>query len=400
MLTAQTKNGNKICLGYDFNKATLISLRKKEEFICPICGESVILKLGDQRVFHFAHKSGGNCREFYENETVYHMEGKRQLFQWLNRQKIPCILEYYDREIRQRPDILFTHHGKRYALEYQCSTLPEHVFIKRTETYLENDYIPLWIVSDSQMKQKRKNMVSLSNFVYLFLRSTSTGFFYIPFYCPEKRHFHFIDSITPLSVKNSFARQTFFPLDGVCVTDILEPKTNALPQLKYWNIELDKFLLNWLRHPSPKQKSILYEIYNHQLNIFLLPPEIGLPVSNALYIETPPLIWQTYLFLDILAAKRPGDFITLPEINKFLYKRTARKEIMIRHLPQLKKASPLSAVLGYLLLLEQLEIVTQKEENVFQLQRNIVIPASNREREEARITFYQKHMQILLQGAY
>lgn len=58
MLTAQTKIGEKICLGLDYKKDTLLALRSKEEFFCPICGESVLLKLGDQRIFHFAHKQG------------------------------------------------------------------------------------------------------------------------------------------------------------------------------------------------------------------------------------------------------------------------------------------------------------------------------------------------------
>ncbi|MBT2697131.1 hypothetical protein J7E79_06860 [Bacillus sp. ISL-40] len=212
MLTAQTKIGEKICLGLDYKKETLMALRNKEEFFCPICGESVLLKLGDQRIFHFAHKQGGACRDFYENESNYHMEGKRQLFQWLIRQKIPSVLEYFDREIQQRPDIMFNHNGKKYALEYQCSTIPESIFIKRTNSYLQNGYIPLWILSSNKILIKKRNIVVLSNFQYLFLRTTSSGKFYIPSYCPEKQQFHLVESITPYSTKNAFANHSFYPI--------------------------------------------------------------------------------------------------------------------------------------------------------------------------------------------
>ena len=53
----------------------------------PRLWEKLIIKAGNQRMYHFAHKKGGVCREVYENESVYHMEGKRQLYQWLSSQR-------------------------------------------------------------------------------------------------------------------------------------------------------------------------------------------------------------------------------------------------------------------------------------------------------------------------
>ncbi len=142
-------------------KKRFCTLRNKEEFICPVCGEEVTLKLGNQRIFHFAHKKVGTCRDFYERESVYHMDGKRQLYQWLVQQKIPSILEYYDREIEQRPDVMFVYQGKKYALEYQCSTISETVFMKRTRSYLER-----WVHATldcrwQQIHKDKRNVVSL-----------------------------------------------------------------------------------------------------------------------------------------------------------------------------------------------------------------------------------------------
>lgn len=89
MLTAQTKSGIIFSLGKEYKKETLVIIRKNEEFFCPACGERVSLKLGTQRINHFAHRSGTVCRDFYEGETLYHMKGKLQLYQWLDRQGIP-----------------------------------------------------------------------------------------------------------------------------------------------------------------------------------------------------------------------------------------------------------------------------------------------------------------------
>ncbi|MEH7158253.1 competence protein CoiA [Neobacillus drentensis] len=395
MLTAITKMGNRICLGLDYQKDTLLNLRCKEEFFCPVCGESVLLKLGDQRIFHFAHKQGGVCRDFFENESIYHMEGKRQLYQWLLKQKIPSVLEYYDKEIQQRPDIMFQFNGRKYALEYQCSTISESIFIKRTNSYLQNGYIPIWILSSSQIHFKRKNCVSLSNFQYLFLRTTSSGKLFIPSYCPEIHQFQIVESIIPFSIKNAFAHHSLYQIKNIGLNDLLEPQINHPIDFSSWNREIDKIKLNWTIHPSRQHKSFLNEIYNSHLNLFLLPPEIGLPVPHTLYFQTSPLIWQLYFYLDIISSKNPNDFITLEDINFFLKKRIARKEIMYRTLPQLERSNPVVAILEYLFQLEQLGIITRKRETTYQLKRKIIIPKSNREIEEAKVLFYQKYQPIL-----
>ncbi|MEH7500774.1 competence protein CoiA family protein [Neobacillus drentensis] len=395
MLTAQTKVGKNICLGLDYKKDTLLDLRSKEEFFCPICGERVLLKLGDQRIFHFAHKQGGTCRDFYENESNYHMEGKRQLYQWLIRQKIPAVLEYYDKEIQQRPDIMFMDNGKKYAIEYQCSSISESIFIKRTNSYLQNGYIPIWILSSSQIHYKKKNSVALSNFQYLFLRTNTSGKYYIPSYCPEKHQFHLVESILPYSIKNAFANHSIYPIKKIDLNDLLEPKMTDKISLSSWYREIEKFNLNWTLHPSNQHKSFLHDIYSRNLNIFLLPPEIGLPVPHSLILQTPPIIWQTYFYLDIFTSKNPNDFITLQEINFFLKRRISRQDIVVRNLPQLEQVNPLLAIIDYLLLLEQIGLITRKGETIFQLNRTISIPKSNREKEEAMDLFFQKYQRIL-----
>ncbi|EKN68833.1 hypothetical protein BABA_12301 [Neobacillus bataviensis LMG 21833] len=395
MLTASTKTGKKLCLGYDYKKETLLAIRGKEEFVCPICGESVVLKLGDQRIFHFAHKQGSSCRDIYKNESYEHLEGKRQLFQWLIRQKVPAALEYYDREIQQRPDILFKHKGKKYALEYQCSSLPEKVFSKRTKTYIENDYIPLWIIASNHIHPIRKDTLSLSNFHYLFLRSSSTGILYIPAYCPEKHLFQLIESITPFSIKNAFVNQSYFPLDKIELDVVLEPANKMQFTLPSWNAENERFILNWALHPQSEQKKFLREIYSRGLNLFLLPPEIGLPVAHSMLIQTPPIIWQTYVYLDVLANKNPNDGLTIQEITSHFNKRIRRNDIKLRHLPQVSDVSPILALVEYLQTLESLGNLTRKGKMAFQVQRKLIIPKSNREREEAKQLFFQKNSMLL-----
>lgn len=397
MLTAQTKAGIIVCLANQQSKEQLLRLRNQEEFICPLCGESVLLKLGEQRIFHFAHKSSHTCQEAYERETVTHLEGKLQLYQWFIRQRIPCILEYYDKEIGQRPDIMFQYQGKKYALEFQCSPIPETIFTKRTNSYLEYDYTPLWILSYHHLQFNFREIVSLSNFHYLFLRTSAANYFYIPAYCPKDRKFHIFNSITPYSIKNAFVRHSSFTIENTTIQNILMPNTRQYrPEFSSWAREIENYSLKWGLHAGASNNSFLQELYRHHLNLFLLPPELGLPVTHSFYIYTAPIIWQTYLYLDLIANKNPGDIITIKELTWKVNKRISTKEITLRRLPQLEQSDPMVPIIEYIQQLIALGILTRKSATACQLNRKIHIPLSNREKEEAKQFFQQKYKQFLI----
>jgi competence CoiA-like predicted nuclease len=395
LLTAKTKTGKTICLGYDYKRETLLYFRNREEFICPVCGEDLSLKLGNQRIYHFAHKKGSVCREIYENESVYHMEGKRQLYQWLIRQRIPSVLEYYDPEIKQRPDIMFKHNGMKYALEYQCSTLSEDVFLKRTQSYIQHGYIPLWIIGSKNIKSKRNSILSLSGFDYMFLRESNQHQFTIPSYCPEKRHFVILGSIQPYSTKNALSQVDTYPINSASLDGVLHPKITNKIDIFQWNQIVERYNINWSFHPSPEKKRFLYEIYNHGLNLYLLPPEIGLSVPHSLHLLTPPTIWQTYIYIDNFINLNSGDYIHLKDVERNFNKRIKRKEINSRNILQITEQNPFMAVVEYLFLLEKVGYLKQDGKTIFRMVNKIKIPKSNRERDELKQVFFQINKKLL-----
>jgi competence protein CoiA len=390
LLTALTKSGKKISLGYNYKKETLLYLRGLEEFLCPVCGECVTLKLGDQRIFHFSHRQGTECRDFYENESFYHMEGKRQLYQWLLHQKIPSELEYYDKEIQQRPDIMFHFKGRKFALEYQCSAIPKKIFLKRTEAYKESGYTPIWILGNKLLHQKKRNIVSLSNFHFWFIRSATEGNYVLPTFDPEKKIFYLLESIYPYSAKNSFVDHSIFNPHNLKLEHLLSPINIKQINLSQWYHELDYSFLNWSLHPSALQHSFLQEIYQQNLNPYLLPLEIGLPLQSSLFIQTSPIIWQTYFYLDILAGRKPGDVFTVFEMERGLTKRIERKQVIPRELPQFSESPPITSTLGYVNELIKLGYITQLKDEVFQINHCLQFPKTNREKEELRSSFLKK----------
>lgn len=190
MLTAKLSNEQVISL-VDYGRGELEAMRRSESFYCRSCSERVILKLGTKRIFHFAHEKGTACTEDYDRESEYHMKGKLHLYDWLREQGLAPELEYYFSEIKQRADVTFIFQKKKYAVEFQCSTISEDLFQKRTAGYRKISVIPIWILGGKNIQRTSPQKVSLSSFHYLFLREHTDPHCYLPTYCPQAKKFIF-----------------------------------------------------------------------------------------------------------------------------------------------------------------------------------------------------------------
>lgn len=88
------------------------------------------------------------CEDIYsETETEEHLNGKRDLFEWIKKQPsiTDAVLEGWIPETKQRPDIMFKFNGKQYVIEYQCSPIATE-WIERHELYQASGIIDIWIL--------------------------------------------------------------------------------------------------------------------------------------------------------------------------------------------------------------------------------------------------------------
>lgn len=106
----------------------------KNGYFCPGCGEPVILRKGQHKIAHFAHRPGSKC-QLGEGETAEHLLGKRQLFQWYQQQGRHVELEVYLPRVNQRPDLLLVDGKKKVAIEFQCSPLSLQRLLERNTGY-------------------------------------------------------------------------------------------------------------------------------------------------------------------------------------------------------------------------------------------------------------------------
>lgn len=370
----------------------LRELRKTESFYCPECDERVLLKVGKIKIPHFAHEKGAVCSEKYERESEYHLKGKLSLYKWLQQQGLSPQLEPYYKEIAQRPDIGYTYNGLSYALEYQCSTIPEELFVKRTESYYYANITPIWIIGGKNIKRKSQNLAALSRFDYLFLTQSSSGTWFLPAYCPVTNNLILIHHIMPISVKHSLAQFSIATLSNSTISNLLNPGSRHSNRLDDWIKEIRKAKNITIPLYGSVHNKFLQELYTHSLTPSLLPPEIGLPVPHLHFIETPAIEWQSYLFMDVLKQYK---LISMGQILHSFKRRVRNRDIKIRQLPQAREGSALMAVKEYIDLLVQIKTLKPAGQNSFKMVKPIIVDETIGNQYESEKIFYQSYRGII-----
>lgn len=174
MNTAIMDNGKLIRITHHLSKNRLEHVRTTCKFYCPECREEVQLKLGEQRVYHFAHKQLTAC-PLASGETAYHQAGKEAIMNWLQRLGHKPVLEKYVSKVHQRPDVAVSIGGTSYAIEYQCSNISRQELRKRTAGLRQAGHFPIWIIGANRLKRKSAQLFSFSSIHWGMLRESQKG---------------------------------------------------------------------------------------------------------------------------------------------------------------------------------------------------------------------------------
>lgn len=365
LLTAMTKDGQVFSLVEHHHREELMKLRKEEQFFCPVCHSELLLKIGSKKIPHFAHVKNSHCTDSYDRESEYHLQGKLHLYYWLTNLSLTPQLEAYFPNIGQRADVAFHFDGKMYAIEFQCSPISQEVFIKRTKGYRKAFITPLWILGSNHIKRLKRNKVSLSSFHYSFMKHHHEQFF-LPTYCPEKKQFIILEDIVPLSTQISFCTFQTWKLETMTINKLLEPNLNKHRHQYMWLEEMFNIRKKIWFFRTPSMNQFIIDLYHHSLNPHFLPPYLGLPIINSHFIETHPLLWQTYLFLDYL--QHPNKRMTNHDLKMIFLKRVKEGKIKLRRLPQVANRNVFLPLYEFLHLLLTLGIVREKNEHIYEIE--------------------------------
>jgi competence protein CoiA len=138
MLCAIRKSDGQTVNAYDERK-------ENGPFRCLECGDPVMLKIGQNRINHFAHENP-IARHYAENESDDHRSCKMQIFEALKRH--PNVRDVaMERPFgTNRPDVSARINGVPVAIEIQISNLSLETIMQRTIEYHRKGIYVLWLL--------------------------------------------------------------------------------------------------------------------------------------------------------------------------------------------------------------------------------------------------------------
>jgi competence protein CoiA len=363
VLVAQNQKGILYSI-HDWTKDSLVQLRNREAFQCPSCKEPVLLRIGDQRIPHFAHVQSTHCQSFSEPESGYHLSGKLQLYNWLAAQSLFPVLEPYLKTVKQRPDLYVATTSSKTAIEFQCSTIDVKQFKERTEGYLFTNLQPLWILGGKRLKRLDKDQFHLSAFDWMFVRLIHKKPSLL-FYCSESKKFLFLQHILPLSSTKVQASLKVLDHSEITFNNLIILKINSEFPLKHW-LELKKnWRLNGTQYPSQSMKKLLNFLYHKQVYPSLLPSEVGIPVPSMYWIQTSPNIWQAWILLEFIEEQPLSSAFSFQSVYDYFNYKKRNQLFNLRELPLISNSHYSFAIMEYLHVLVDLGILHQKNRKTF-----------------------------------
>ncbi|MBO9128643.1 competence protein CoiA family protein [Bacillus sp. 165] len=323
MLVAVTARGECINVLDHRARDELVALRKQEQFICPSCQQCVRLKIGEKKQPHFAHVHLNTCQ--FTHESLYHMQGKAMLYLWLQQQGYTVELEKYLPSICRRPDLFMEE--SRTAVEFQCSLITKEQFMKRTESYQKQGVNVVWILGGNQYKRYSAHWIRLSSFQAMF--SYQNALFY---FCPRLCTFTKCTPLIPFSPTVAFSHSFVYPLKTSQFSQLFQPNSMNQQVLKReWMQKKIRWRTHSLQIFQRGYYTFLQKLYTHHIPPSLYPPEAGIPLPSLLSIQTPAIIWQTYILLDVIGPLKKGEYFSLQQVYNAL-----KKHMKERTLPYVK----------------------------------------------------------------
>lgn len=330
-------------------------------FIVLYAASMVVLKNGEKRLPHFAHRKDMSCSGGSEPESTYHLQGKLQIFKRLKDLGLKPVLEPYFPSIKQRGDIGVMWQDTFYVIEFQCSSIPVSSLQKRTEQYQRENFQPMWILGYKNVKLS-KCISRLSAFQSSFLVPFK-GEYILPAYCPIQESFYILHNLIPVTKEKFMASVGKIQLDAVTLHEQAVNLSTSFPYCD-WQSTIHKQKNNHIHYHSNDNERFLRELYKSGVHPHILPPALGIPLKEGIRLLTPPLIWQAYLYIDCFWPNQK--IVSLHKIYDEFQNRITRKDITIRDLPNIIHGDWKDAVNNYLKKLIEMNVIEEVRPEFFQ----------------------------------
>lgn len=300
ILVAKTDEGKLIYLTGSFSRHELLRLRTIHTFYCPDCEKRLLLKVGDIKIPHFAHKSLSACGSS-EPESSLHLQGKILLHQFFIDKNMPAEIEIYLPEIRQRADVLV---GRQSVIEFQCSPISSSEVSKRSAAYSHHGLDFTWI---SGVKENLENKVQTLNMmefqIEMLLQEGHSS--YLLLLNPETQQFQYFSNLFHISGSKWVGKVISLPLHRQSYPFAVPKPLNKIEFDVICTIFANacrNYIKSQYFARKRYQNPFWLLCYKIGLDMQNLPQTIGVPIIGADCIQGHTVIWQ----LEMIRAYRQG----------------------------------------------------------------------------------------------
>lgn len=329
MNAAMMDNGKLIRITNHLSKSRLEHVRTTCKFYCPECREEVQLKLGEHRVYHFAHKQLTAC-SLASGETAYHQAGKEAIMNWLKRLGHKPALEKYMSKVHQRPDVTVSIGNEAYAIEFQCANISWQELRRRTAGLRKAGLFPIWMIGANRLKRKSAQLFSFSSIHWGILRESEKR--RLIFFCPIHNRFIHLDQFLVFQPKKICAAMTVRPPSAYSkIPALLSPPSSKRQVNQQWLKCIQQFRQRpprILSNESKRLRDIFYE--HHQTAFPFLPTALFIPVQEAYIFTSPVYVWQGCLY-DWMMRKKGNRRVTIQQLMKEINRCVQMKEVKLRY---------------------------------------------------------------------
>ncbi|WP_256386321.1 competence protein CoiA [Rummeliibacillus sp. TYF005] len=302
----------------------LIELRRREKFYCPQCQEPLLMRIGQVVIPHFAHQKNSKCKGlFSEGETTTHLLGKQLLYEKFQKLNLNVQLEPYLKELAQRPDLLIEYNAMKYAVEFQCSTIPIPKMESRTEGYLKEDIIPIWILQTPKDKQPYRNgiqLLKISPFKQRFITYTQDDAHMMTFN-PEAESFVYFSHLVPLGGYRFIGNVQHLSLDAQHFPFLTAKQLSESDFQIYWQLWKQERKLFLSRRLLLSKKGVqdpfLRACYFLRIQAEKLPLFIGIPVAKNIHFSVVDAEWQLLWLMFLVEKGEQFTFLSTRTIYEF-----------------------------------------------------------------------------------
>ncbi|KRL03007.1 competence protein CoiA [Liquorilactobacillus capillatus] len=167
-----------------------VDAKKGVQYKCPGCQGELILKKGEFKISHFAHKNS-MCQIFSEGETPEHLLGKKSILAAYQKAGYFGKLEEYIKSLQQRPDVLVRlRNEKAIALEFQCAPLNLTKLSERSQGYFQAGLKFCWILGQRYHLKK-----TLTQQTSQFMQWSQRLGFYLLYFDTTRERFELVYGI-------------------------------------------------------------------------------------------------------------------------------------------------------------------------------------------------------------